>query len=823
MTRVLDIVYLVIVVVVTQILSLPQILLGFLSLPLLIIIPYRVGLAVTFMLEKLHIGFHYSSKLFDVFLQWCLGVLILFFVTATLSYFSLFDVRWLIVFVFVMVSISIPSFSSLTKCYSRSDLDPLVYLVLVNGFMVMLILRFYSFPPPFQPGWDIFAEMSMCNKICYNNFFSVNTVDYSATFRFDFKSPVFPLIEGVVSLLLGVDFLTLCWTLPFMMVPLFGVFIYTMTMKMTGNKVASSLAGTFAVWTGDFSRPSQILPQQTAIAVVMIPLVIAIVWQEYKKQEMNTFPKLIVIFATIILFHYILGFLLLILLLVSLIFLERSNKRPINSLAVIISITSALFAMLIFQGIINIPTIEWDPLFILTGYKGYNIKPSESYTRILEGLTPFLLTLTLITLVQQNLRGWLSKTSNKKGIRWAVWVFSGLLLLYALPIANTHRIFPLIQILAALLAAITIETVIKSVKPGWTSTIATVLIVILMIPFLSTPILSFIQRAQSKTDIPGNISSFSDYELAMANWLKENTEENTLLISDPTTQLISEALSRRPSLTGMYMDSETANLLKQAIISPSDFISYALIREIIPPNNNQQILLISGRTIEWAKRKTNEPIYYPLKMKEQYYAYLNKFNQSYFFTILNEIQNQIYAIKIHNVTFEKPDDFIIFSGNETSGWDNPGIYQLTIDKTDFITGNSSIVLSGKNMTPGWHPFWYNIESPIDLTKYNILTICLKVTASYTLDNPNAFAIIIIDADENRNWWRNNISFTLTPGEWQEIKLNILTPDMVEGKLNLAKIAAIRFTNYYEEIGNLTVYIDSITAMFSLEPFLTNGG
>ena len=64
-----------------------------------------------------------------------------------------------------------------------------------------------------------------------------------------------------------------------------------------------------------------------------------------------------------------------------------------------------------------------------------------------------------------------------------------------------------------------------------------------------------------------HITSFSKDEYMMSQWISDVSTPESIIISEPITQIIFEALCNRRSIDGNYLSGDRANLIKTAISS----------------------------------------------------------------------------------------------------------------------------------------------------------------------------------------------------------------------------------------------------------------
>ena len=129
-----------------------------------------------------------------------------------------------------------------------------------------------------------------------------------------------------------------------------------------------------------------------------------------------------------------------------------------------------------------------------------------------------------------------------------------------------------------------------------------VLIILFFVINLTYSIENYKNRMQELND-ENVVSSFSSYDIEMSKWIRNNTSENVLIVSEPTQQLIISGLSYRESLESSSMSEKRQEMIRIAILSDNAFKSRNLILESIPEEYRRReiIFILSGRSIFWAK------------------------------------------------------------------------------------------------------------------------------------------------------------------------------------------------------------------------------
>jgi hypothetical protein len=133
----------------------------------------------------------------------------------------------------------------------------------------------------------------------------------------------------------------------------------------------------------------------------------------------------------------------------------------------------------------------------------------------------------------------------------------------------------------------------------------------------------------------------------MANWIKENTLEDILIISDPDTQNIIEGLSNRLTIGGAFMGEEDQKDVLKLINSLTCEEYFNNLNYYFTTYNVKEIVIvITDRTIYWEKYgiRAFKPILLTESVLDIENCYLTPI-------YLNKSANiKIYSYKISNET-----------------------------------------------------------------------------------------------------------------------------------------------------------------------------
>ncbi|MHA1334111.1 MAG: hypothetical protein ACTSPL_08605, partial [Candidatus Odinarchaeia archaeon] len=191
------------------------------------------------------------------------------------------------------------------------------------------------------------------------------------------------------------------------------------------------------------------------------------------------------------------------------------------------------------------------------------------------------------------------------------------------------------------------------------------LLVIVIAPNILNPLYMKFSR------FPG--SKLASYEYEAALWLRDNTEETEVILSDYWTMMLLNPLSNKIWLTDRQfryepLDLEYKHLLEElrngVFKAPNPQAAYrkiiTLVDEMrfgidwteqyycnyvgIDPKNISFIIVLSSRTVKWLETEKNnvmEPQYSTVNNN-----YLAIFNNAKYFTPLFKISRQIYIFKV---------------------------------------------------------------------------------------------------------------------------------------------------------------------------------
>ncbi|MDP3941393.1 MAG: hypothetical protein Q8Q49_03735 [bacterium] len=433
---------------------------------------------------------------------------------------------------------------------------------------------------PLQLNWDIYEHITLID-ILKTGKFSFFTSHLSDTFTFNSYPPFFhtmlalPLLFGGTSIgtywwleyfhYLGVILVTF-----FFVKEVFGnnrlaVFVATMTSALTFES--------FMVYESLFLLP------QTLAAVVAIGLLTLV----YRTPSVSR-RTLVLGIVSLVFLHYVIGSAAALTILFVYFFLRLPIKNSYQQVCIVVA--ALIFAASIFGAFFlhwNVPGREEAQYF--------NLSLGEKAGYMLDWYAGFLLFLPVGFFVM------LRKPDKK---RTSLLLVSFLVLAvvfspfsYVLKYHVLSRFF--LHAVVGIGAASALLVFPRLFRP------------LVLVGLLTAGFLLFgsnIGRYKASLGYEGRVAHFSSAEMEAAKWLSLHSEEGMLLISEPATQYIFEALSGVNSQGGAFMDISTRKKLiaLSYLTDPAQVLrELRSIDDLLPssPTVRKRIFVLSGRYTKW--------------------------------------------------------------------------------------------------------------------------------------------------------------------------------------------------------------------------------
>jgi hypothetical protein len=453
-------------------------------------------------------------------------------------------------------------------------------IILVFSLFIFWLWRLSS-PYPAILNWDIFEHQTVINGIRAGQW-ALLPSGLTDTFRIDGYTTVFHTMIAAVQQIFKQDIVDFWRTAEFF----HFLFIVTLSYATAVIFLRSTIAGILGVIIGATIFESQVaytgffLIPQTSSAILGVSAILLAIHPATRYRWISITSLIYLSLLT----HFVVGVYALFLLLLTLL-VNKQNELGIRRFSY------ALPVLLLFIGWIiakfpGIYSLNYGEAFAFT----HSLGQKFSYFRSWYGASIILIPIGLFL----SLRG--TKIERILGLLTVVSVAILLTPLpYVLKFAVIGRFFINTTIVVSLLHTVRIlhKTAAKIAAVG-----------VISITF----IVIFVNNIQSwKTPLTRNgvASELSNEELSAAQFLNQTfqTHRHVMLLSDPATQYVLEALSTINSQGGAYADSKTRSAAAGLITiqNSSDLIilGKSITDNLDPAPPNRLIIILSGRYFRW--------------------------------------------------------------------------------------------------------------------------------------------------------------------------------------------------------------------------------
>lgn len=451
-------------------------------------------------------------------------------------------------------------------------------------------------PYPSPLNWDIYEHQTLVNTIASGNL-SVITGRLSDTFQFNGYTSLFHVLATLPQVLIKSDILGFWWWAELFHLATTVAASYVLAKAATNNRAVSLLSAILSVSIFESSvvYAGYFLIPQTLVAVVTV---VGLAWIVDVYHHHKTMPPVMIasIIGFLFITHYIVGIGAAVLL-IAMPVVHRYQDQWTSSLLrkVAITIPIAVFLLLSFIGTtMNLTTINggeaaaynqspWEKTGLLTSFYGYGL--------LLFGSIGAYAILRL-------------KHIDSK---WILAAAGSFLALSLSPIPYALKFYVIGRYFVHVILAIGIWYLLKYVKTGWVRSLC---YGITIVAFLSVFLLNS-QQWKNVTRLSGKATHVSTDERDAAHMLQGRFADNTtLLISDPATQYVLEALSGVNTQGGAYMNRQTRVLLDGLthVTTGEQMIrSLTSVHDTLGSIQPKTILfVVSGRYMAWQDKEQSD-------------------------------------------------------------------------------------------------------------------------------------------------------------------------------------------------------------------------
>ncbi len=464
----------------------------------------------------------------------------------------------------------------------------LVGLVSVIAFTLWKTDNTYPYPL----NWDIYEHQTLVNEMKEGKF-SVIPSQVSDTFRFDGYTTLFHALVGVPQIIFEPDVLGFWWIVEFLHLVTTVSAIYALAYAVTGKPMTaaiSALLGAF-VFESYIAYASLFLVPQTMTAVFFIFLIAYLFERPEAVHQLNA-VTLVIWTITGLMLHAIVAAAAVCLMAVIYIYHRFQIGKKLFIYALVwAGLTAGLFVGLNMIGSrLPMTTVNYGEA---ASYVHTWTQKTE-YLRVFSGWLVYIL-LPLGAVLT------FAKGTQKE--RTALLITSLILVVVATQLPYVFKFYVLGRYLVYVMMAIVVSWVFTRVT-------VPVLRVVLSTTLLATLATLLILNARYWKDFvryQNQATLVSDFEIEAAKFLKNTySGKDTLIVSDPATAYVLEAVSGINSPGGAYMNQRNRELVNSVLGAENQDSFTANIFAIAdtkatPPRTF--ILALSGRTYQWYKNE----------------------------------------------------------------------------------------------------------------------------------------------------------------------------------------------------------------------------
>ncbi|MFA5776120.1 MAG: hypothetical protein WC988_01010 [Patescibacteria group bacterium] len=554
------------------------------SSSLFYLLPILLGTSFTLLFNKKHLNLYF------VFESFAFGSLIIYaifalnFIKPTTMFIAVSAL--LSFFVFIVLGITRGTFSKNLLTKNR---------LLITLFLFILAIISYGLwkldsPTNATLNWDLYHHQTLANIIGRGNF-TVLTTGLSDTFQFAGYTTIFHTLLVTSQRLVQSDILSYWWFVEFFHLA-FTVFVsfivgYSFTKSKTCGLIAA-LLGAFVFEANGAYTSLFLIPQN--LSATLGAVFLSKVFTQHQNDKKIFKVNYLLLLAFIVLNHFIIGAFVVALYLMLAVYLLLNNFNRTRKL----QDWFFVFALLVLLAV-PLVSSQLDLSWLNRGeaqFFNFTLEQKDAYTKSFYGLSFYILVPLGMLVVL------LTRKNNHKAL--LLFCAVGLSLLFA-SIPYSTKLYAVSRYFIHTLMALGVWLLIK--RSG--KVVKAVSLITLILTFAAIYIVNIITYKQVPfyRDISTHVSPS---EVRASRFLANNyANKDVLLISDPVTMHILEALSGVNTPGGAYTDEKTRAILSD-IYYTRDPRTMALKIMAIKDGLNKEtpqkyLLAVGGRFAEWQK------------------------------------------------------------------------------------------------------------------------------------------------------------------------------------------------------------------------------
>lgn len=440
--------------------------------------------------------------------------------------------------------------------------------------------------------WDLYEHQTLAT-IIQNGSFSFFTSQLSDTFGFMSYPPTFHALLAVSQFgmsLTGGAILSYWQMLGLVHTITVAFASYTLALVVTKRRLIAFPTAIFGVFLfeGVMAFTSHFPLPQNLAATLWALLLAGLFWRWSKK--LPIMPLLVIGSLALVLTHFVLGLVAVALLLLTTLLLWLTTTQVWQKRQKSVSLV-LLLSILIYVGLSYTLDLSGINRGEATAFS-FLLAEKWRYLYEMYGIVPLLLIPAVWTIFRKHQTQALAK-------RMVVLLALILIALIFSGIPYAFKFLTLLHFPLVVLLAIGLSWILAPL-PVWMPTATAFLLGTILLTTTAN-------RWQANLLVDGFARHISSDDLSAADYLKASFDENTLIISDPSTQYILEGLSGINSAGGAFADQHLRQVLRdqyeQNTIDPNALVTIA---DKTIPGPSTRLFVLSGRTYDWFMLAKNQ-------------------------------------------------------------------------------------------------------------------------------------------------------------------------------------------------------------------------
>lgn len=548
--------------------------------------------SIGFFLIPFIIGTLFTRHAFYAWISGILSIFFLFFaVFYTTSLFPQLDFLFLLRFFVIILFVWSLLVLILKVRQIRSLPRPSLWILGGGIFATMLYFFVWkqSTPYPLQLNWDIYEHITLANLLLKGHV-SLLPSHISDTFTFNGYTPLFHMLLAVPAGIFGKGLVGIYWWLEYFFYLATILVSCLLAWRTTQNKWATAFTGVLAacVFESTIVYTSLFLIPQTLVALITL-FAVSQILSEKKPNLLGWGATALVLFAL----HYIVGTFGIGACALFVLF----KYKPIP----IVWMRKGLIGVMILFGLVLC-------MHVFGGWALTGREEAAHFILPIEQTAGYFFDWYGLASIAVFLMGaFVLWTKGEKQIKLVLFLSIISLCIVFSPFSYVLKFYVIGRYFVNVVLGVGFAFLLFKSAPKWRPLVFVGISSVLFCIFFFNQL-----TYKSPLYFQGKYSHISQGEMQAAEWLKGHTSAGTLLISDPSTQYVLEALSGINTQGGAYMDESTREKLVAVGQTTNNAIRIAkltAIHDLLPSQEKkttQRIVVLSARYFAWQKLSVEE-------------------------------------------------------------------------------------------------------------------------------------------------------------------------------------------------------------------------